>query len=200
MLKWVIEVISSFGYAGIVFLLFLENVFPPIPSELIIPLAGFLVSTGQFSFFGVVAAGTFGSLLGALPFYFLGKTIKEERLREWTEKYGRWLTISVQDIDRAKEWFDKYGAWTVFFCRFVPGIRSVISIPAGIERMNLFTFLAASALGMALWTTILMSAGYLLKNNFEKVEDYLEPVSYFIIGAILVVYFYRVLRQKKSAE
>jgi membrane protein DedA with SNARE-associated domain len=200
MIKWVIEVISSFGYAGIVFLLFLENVFPPIPSELIIPLAGFLVSTGQFSFFGVIIAGTFGSLLGALPFYFLGKMIKEERLCEWTEKYGRWLTISVQDIDKAKEWFDKYGAWTVFFCRFIPGIRSVISIPAGINRMNPFTFLAASALGMALWTTILMSAGYLLKNNFERVEDYLEPVSYFVLGAILVGYFYRVFKQRKSAE
>jgi membrane protein DedA with SNARE-associated domain len=199
MIKWVIEVISSFGYAGIVFLLFLENVFPPIPSELIIPLAGFLVSTGQLSFFGVVAAGTFGSLLGALPFYFLGKTIREERLREWTEKYGRWLTISVEDIESAKEWFDKYGAWTVFFCRFVPGVRSVISIPAGIERMNLFTFLAASALGMALWTTILISAGYLLKSNFEKVEDFMEPVSYFIIGAILALYLYRVFKQRKSA-
>ena len=192
------QIISSLGYAGIVLLMFLENVFPPIPSELIIPLAGFLASKGELSFVGVVIAGTIGSVLGAVPFYYLGRKIEEQRLREWTKKYGRWLAISVDDIDSAKSWFEKHGAWTVFFCRFIPGVRSVISLPAGIQRMNLVTFLAASTLGMALWTIVLAGAGYLLKSNFQQVEEYLDPVSYFIIGAIVAVYLYRIFKQKSS--
>lgn len=200
MLKWIMEVISSMGYTGIVLLMFIENVFPPIPSELIMPLAGFLVSKGQFAFSGVVVAGTIGSALGALPFYYLGRTIKEKRLREWTQKYGRWLAISVKDIDRAKNWFDKYGGWTVFFCRLIPGIRSVISLPAGFARMNLLSFLLWSAAGMALWTTILTTAGYLLRSNFERVEEYLEPVSYVIIGALIVMYIYKVAAGRKHGE
>ncbi|MDQ4121111.1 MAG: DedA family protein [Acidobacteriota bacterium] len=198
MLKWIMEVISSMGYVGIIFLMFVENVFPPIPSELIIPLAGFMITKGQLTFLGVVVAGTIGSVLGALPLYYLGKTIEEERLRGWINKYGRWLAISCRDIDRSKEWFEKYGGRTVLFCRLVPGVRSLISIPAGIERMNLMTFLAASAVGMALWTTVLTTAGYLLGSNFTKVEEYLDPVSYFLVGGLIVFYIYRVITHKNK--
>lgn len=195
MLKWIMQIISSSGYVGIVFLMFAENIFPPIPSEVIIPLAGFMVSKGDLTFVGVVIAGTLGSVLGSLPFYFVGRKIREERLREWTQKYGRWLTISVEDIDGAKGWFDKYGGWTVFFCRLIPGIRSIISLPAGIEQMNLLAFILWSAAGMALWTTILTAAGYFLRSNFEKVEDYLNPVSYVIVGVLIVGYIYRIARR-----
>jgi membrane protein DedA with SNARE-associated domain len=198
MLKWIMEVISSMGYAGIVVLMFIENVFPPIPSEFIIPLAGFLVSEGKFSFIGVVIAGTIGATLGSLPLYYAGRTIKEKRLREWTKKYGRWMAMSEDDLDRAKEWFAKYGGWTVFFCRMIPGIRSLISIPAGIQRMNLFPFLLWSAAGMAIWTTLLTSAGFLLRSNFEKVEDYLDPFVYVIIGALIAGYLYRVIRWRND--
>lgn len=200
MLKWIMQTISTFGYAGIVFLMFVENVFPPIPSELIIPLAGFLVTKGELAFVGVVIAGTIGSVLGALPFYYLGRTIEEKRLREWIGKYGRWLTISVDDLDGAKKWFDNYGGWTVFFCRLVPGVRSLISLPAGINQMSVATFLLSTTLGMALWTTILTAAGYLLSSNFEKVEEYLDPVSYVILGAIVLLYIYRVVTQKSSDQ
>ena len=193
------QVISSTGYVGIVFLMFAENVFPPIPSEVIVPLAGFMVSKGELTFVGVVVAGTLGSVLGSLPFYYIGRKIEEKRLRQLTQKYGRWLTISEYDIDRSKKWFDKYGGWTVFFCRLIPGIRSLISLPAGIEQMNLLSFVLWSAAGMALWTTILTAAGYLLRNNFEKVEDYLDPFVYIIIGALIAAYIYRVIRwQGKS--
>jgi membrane protein DedA with SNARE-associated domain len=198
MLKWIMEVISSMGYAGIVVLMFIENVFPPIPSEFIIPLAGFLVSEGKFSFIGVVIAGTIGATLGSLPLYYAGRTIKEKRLREWTKKYGRWMAMSEDGLDRAKEWFAKYGGWTVFFCRMIPGIRSLISIPAGIQRMNLFPFLLWSAAGMAIWTTLLTSAGFLLRSNFEKVEDYLDPFVYVIIGALIAGYLYRVIRWRND--
>jgi membrane protein DedA with SNARE-associated domain len=194
MLKWIMQVISSTGYVGIVFLMFVENIFPPIPSEVIVPLAGFMVSKGELSFVGVVAAGTIGSVLGSLPFYYIGRKIEEKRLRQLTQKYGRWLTISEDDIDAAKGWFDKYGGWTVFFCRLIPGIRSLISLPAGIEQMNLLSFVLWSTAGMALWTTILTTAGYLLRNNFEKVEDYLDPVVYIIIGALIAAYIYRIIR------
>lgn len=196
MLKWIMQVISSTGYVGIVFLMFAENVFPPIPSEVIVPLAGFMVSKGELAFVGVVIAGTIGSVLGSLPFYYIGRKIEEKRLRQLTQKYGRWLTISEDDIDRSKKWFDKYGGWTVFFCRLIPGIRSLISLPAGIEQMNTISFILCSAAGMALWTTILTAAGYLLRNNFEKVEDYLDPVVYLIIGALIAAYIYRVIRWK----
>lgn len=194
MLKWIMQVISSTGYVGIVFLMFAENIFPPIPSEVIVPLAGFMVSKGELSFVGVVIAGTLGSVLGSLPFYYIGRKIEEKRLRDWIGKYGRWLTISVEDVDAAKGWFDKYGGWTVFFCRLIPGIRSLISLPAGIEQMNAISFVLWSAAGMALWTTILTAAGYLLRSNFEKVEDYLDPFVYVIIGALIVAYVYRVIR------
>ena len=198
MLKWIMEVISSMGYIGIVALMFVENVFPPIPSEIIIPLAGFMVSKGQLSFVGVVAAGTIGSALGSLPFYYVGRTIKEKRLRKLIAKYGRWLTISDNDLDRAKSWFGKYGGWTVFFCRLIPGVRSLISLPAGIERMNIISCLLWSAAGLALWTTVLTSAGYLLRSNFEKVEEYLDPVAYLIIGALIIAYIYRVSRNTET--
>jgi membrane protein DedA with SNARE-associated domain len=200
MLKWVMGVISSAGYAGIVVLMFIENVFPPIPSELIIPLAGYLVSKGQFEFAAVVLAGTIGSVLGALPLYYAGRKFKEKRLRKLTKKYGRWLAMSEADIDRAQNWFEKYGGWTVFFCRLVPGIRSVISIPAGIHRMNLVSFLLWSTAGMALWTTVLTTAGYLLKSNFEKFEDYLDPFAYVVFGALLLMYVYRVVTMREATE
>ncbi len=200
MLKWVMGVISSAGYVGIVALMFIENVFPPIPSELIIPLAGYLVSKGQFEFAGVIIAGTIGSVLGALPLYYAGRKIKEQRLRKLTKKYGRWLAMSEADIDRAQNWFEKYGGWTVFFCRLIPGIRSVISIPAGIHRMNPGSFLLWSTAGMALWTTVLTTAGYLLKSNFEKFEDYLDPVAYVVFGALLSMYVYRVVKMRNASE
>ena len=198
MLKWIMEVISSMGYVGIIFLMFVENVFPPIPSELIIPLAGYMVTKDQLTFLGVVVAGTIGSVLGALPLYYLGKTIEEKRLRSWIDKYGRWLAISCRDVDRSKKWFEEYGVWTVLFCRLVPGVRSLISIPAGVQRMNPATFLVASTAGMALWTTVLTSAGYLLGSNFTKVEEYLDPVSYFLVGGLIVFYIYRVINHKNK--
>lgn len=194
------EVISSVGYVGIAALMFAENVFPPIPSELIVPLAGFMVSKGELSFVGVVIAGTLGSVLGSLPFYYVGRMIKEERQRKLIMKYGRWLTVSEDDLSRAKSWFEKYGGWTVFFGRLIPGIRSLISLPAGIERMNLISFLLWSSAGMALWTTVLTAAGYFLRSNFEKIEDYLDPVVYVILGALLTAYIYRVIKGRKQQE
>jgi membrane protein DedA with SNARE-associated domain len=147
MAGWVMRVIYSAGYPAIVLLMFVENIFPPIPSELIMPLAGYMVSRGQFSIVGVVAAGTVGSILGALPLYYLGRGLGEERLKRLADKHGRWLTVSRRDIERAKRWFDRHGWAAVVFCRLVPGVRSLISIPAGVDRMSLPVFLACTSAG-----------------------------------------------------
>ena len=194
--RYVIGIIDYAGYAGIAALMFIENVFPPIPSEFIMPLAGFMVSQGQFSFAGVVIAGTLGSVLGAIPFYQLGKKMDERKLRALTARYGRWMTVSYHDIERANRWFDRYGGATVLFCRLVPGIRSLISIPAGVNNMNFGAFLFYTAIGSSVWTLALAYVGYLLKSGFTRVEDYLDPISTFIIVALIVIYVVRVIRYR----
>lgn len=186
----------STGYFGIVLLMFVENVFPPIPSEYIMPLAGFLVAEEKFSFAGVVAAGTLGSVLGAFPLYFFGRKVGEKGVEKFADSYGKWLTLSCEDVARSNEWFKKYGALAVFLCRLVPGIRSFISIPAGISRMNLAVFIFYTTLGSAVWTLILASAGYFLKANFREVEEYLDYVSFAVFGAIILLYLWRVFRRK----
>ena len=196
MASWVMDMIYSTGYLGIVLLMFVESVFPPIPSEAIMPLAGYMVSQGKLSFAGVVVAGTIGSVLGALPFYYLGRVVSEDRLKELADRYGRWLTVSQKDIERAKRWFDGHGGLAVFICRLVPGMRSLISIPAGIYRMNLASFLAYTAIGATIWTTLLTCLGYFLGSNFRKVGEYLDPASWVVLGSIVVIYVVRVTRYK----
>ncbi|HKY06903.1 MAG TPA: DedA family protein [Candidatus Binatia bacterium] len=188
MADWIIGIIERTGYLGIVALMFVENVFPPIPSEVIVPLAGFLASKGELNLIGAILAGTTGSVLGAVPLYYAGVSLSEERLRRFAEKHGRWLTISPEDLGKAKRWFDKHGALAVLICRLVPAVRSIISIPAGMARMPFLSFLCFTTLGAAAWTTLLASAGYLLGAKFEAVNDYLNPVSYVVLAVILAVY------------
>ncbi|MDQ3130857.1 MAG: DedA family protein [Acidobacteriota bacterium] len=192
------SLINSGGYFGIVFLMFVENVFPPIPSEFIMPLAGFMVTQGKFSLVGIIIAGTLGSVIGALPLYYLGSRLGEERLKDFADRHGKWLTLSREDVEKSQKWFDKYGAWAVFFCRLVPGIRSFISIPAGVNRMNLLSFLFFTILGSAIWTSFLAYAGYFLASNFREIEKYLDVVSYLVFGSIITLYLWRVLRSEKK--
>lgn len=195
MTKWILNLIYSTGYFGIVLLMFIENVFPPIPSEYIMPLAGFLVAEDKFSLTGVILAGTLGSVLGAFPLYFFGKKVGEEGLKRFADNYGKWLTLSREDIERANVWFEKYGVIAVFLCRLVPGIRSFISIPAGINKMNLISFLFYTTLGSAIWTAILASAGYFLRANFREVEEYLDYVSFAVFGTIILLYLWRIFKK-----
>ncbi len=200
MAKWVISTIESTGYLGIVFLMFLENVFPPIPSELIMPLAGFLAAEGKQNLAAIIIAGTVGSVLGALPLYYAGVLLGEQRLKAFAGKHGRWLTVSTEDLDRAKKWFEQHGGLAVLICRLVPGLRSLISIPAGIAKMNIAAFLFYSAIGAGLWTALLASAGYLLGAKFEDVGKYLNPASYFVLAAIVVIYLKRVFAAKRNTQ
>lgn len=200
MTKWITDLVYSTGYFGIVLLMFVENVFPPIPSELIMPLAGFMVTKNQFTLVGIILAGNFGSVLGALPIYYFGAKLGKDKLKDFAGKHGRWFAFSADDIERSQKWFDRHGGSAVFFCRLVPGLRSLISFPAGVGRMPLIPFLAYSALGMGVWTTFLALTGYILTSNFTQVEKYLDIFTYLVLGVLFVVYIYRIFTQNKKNE
>jgi membrane protein DedA with SNARE-associated domain len=155
-----------------------------------------MATQGRLALLGVIVAGTLGSVLGAVPLYYLGRKIGDERLKEFADQHGRWLTFSREDLDRAQQWFDRHGGMAVLFCRLVPGIRSLISIPAGIEGMPVVPFLLFTTIGAGLWTAILASAGYWLGANFRQVEGYLDPALYGVLAVIVVLYVWRVITHK----
>ena len=187
MAEWITNIMNSLGYLGIALLMFLENIFPPIPSELIMPLAGFTVAQGKLNFGLVVLAGVVGTMLGALPWYYAGKILGEQRLKLWADRYGRWLGLSGKDIEKAKRWFDRHGVKAVFFSRMITGgVRTIISLPAGISKMPMVPFLLYSTLGTLLWIGFLTSAGYLLGDHYEVVEEYLAPVSKIVLATVVI--------------
>lgn len=192
------DVLVALSYPGLALLMFIENVFPPIPSELIMPLAGFLAAQGKMSFAGIVVAGTIGSVFGALPLYWIGLKLGKARLERLAERHGRWLTVSPEDIDRADDWFSRHGRKAVFLGRLVPGVRSLIAIPAGLHEMPMVPFLVFTMLGSAAWTTLLATAGYQLGAQFREVEKYLDPVSWIVFGGGFLWYIWRVVRQGRE--
>ena len=200
MFGWIQHTMTTLGYPGVALLMFLENVFPPIPSELIMPLAGFTAGRGDLSFVGVVVAGALGSLLGQLPLYYLGRWASEDKLVAWAERYGKWLTLSGQDIKKADDWFDRHGHKAVFLARLVPGLRSLISIPAGMSEMPLTTFWLYSALGTTLWALLLAALGGLLGENYTLVDTYLGPVSLVVLGGLLVFAVFWIVRRRRRAQ
>lgn len=197
MTEWITHTMTSLGYLGIGLLMFLENLFPPIPSELIMPLAGFTIAQGKMSFIPAVVAGIIGTMLGALPWYYAGNLVGERRLRRLADRYGRWLTLSSKDIDKANRWFNRHGAKTVLFCRLVPGVRTLISLPAGINQMPIALFLLYSTVGTALWVSLLTALGYFLGNNYSLVELYLAPVSKLVLLGLVVGLIGWAIRRKR---
>lgn len=193
MAQWIINFIEEQGYIAIAALMLLENLFPPIPSELIMPFAGFVAAQGSLHPAGVVLVGTAGSVAGTLPWYWAGRAIGLQRLQDWADRHGRWLTVSRHDIDKAQAWFERRGVVAVTLGRLVPALRSVISVPAGIARMPLVKFLCWSALGSLVWTSTLTAIGYLLQNRYEAVVEWLDPVSKVVLAAALVTYVWRVV-------
>ena len=185
---WVLIIMAKFGYLGIIFAMFAENVFPPIPSELIMPAAGFAVARGDLNLILVILAGTLGSVIGALPLYYLGRLLNEDRLMVFTQKYGKYVFVKPSDIQSSSVWFDKHGSKAVFFGRMVPGIRSFISIPAGMSKMPILPFLAFTALGSSIWTSLLTIAGYYFGENYEVIETMLAPYSKgFLLLAVVII-------------
>jgi membrane protein DedA with SNARE-associated domain len=185
--EWITDTITRLGYPGIAFLMFLENVFPPIPSELIMPFAGFAAARGGLSMPGVVAAGLVGTVLGALPWYVVGRIFGYDRVVRLAQQYGRLIRVSGADVVHAKLWFDRYGARAVFLGRFVPAVRTLISVPAGIAAMPLLPFLLLTTAGSLGWTLLLAVAGYVLGENYALVERYIGPLSTLVVAAIGLV-------------
>lgn len=200
MQETIINIITSLGYRGIGLLMFAENLFPPIPSELIMPLAGFTVAQGKMNFALAVLAGVMGTIFGALPWYYVGRIVGEQRIKRLADKYGKWITVSSKDIDKAKGWFERYGNNAVLFGRIVPGVRTLISLPAGINEMPLMPFLIYSTIGTTLWVLFLTGAGYLLGNNYKLVDVYLAPVSKGVLVLILVAFAVWIFRKKQQSK
>lgn len=191
---------ASSGYWGLLLLMAAENLFPPLPSELIVPLAGYMAGREQLSLVAVIFVGSIGSVLGTLPLYFLGRRLGEKRVRDMARRHGRWMTISPCDVKRADDWLNRHGSWALVLCRLVPGVRSLIALPAGVARISLFMFIACTTLGAAAWTALLAVSGYLLGSRFRTVETYLDPVSWIVFGLLVAAYVVRVVRAGRRAE
>ena len=186
---------SGLGHVGVAALMLAENVFPPIPSELVMPLAGYLSAEGQLWLPAAIFAGTIGSVLGALFWYYIGIWIGEERLQRFAARHGAWLTLSPKDVDSAGTWFRDYGWRAVFFGRMIPGVRTLISVPAGMARMSLRPFLIFTTLGSLIWTGLLAAAGFLLQAQYDSVAAWVDPVSTLVIVGLIGVYIFRLIKQ-----
>lgn len=199
---WVENIISTMGYPGLYLVMFLENIFPPIPSEVVLPLAGSLSLTGRFSIGLITLVGMLGSLTGAFAFYGLGKWLGEPNVRKLIERFGKYALLSMDDLDRSLEWFDKYDDWVIFFSRMVPIVRSLISIPAGIASMNFIKFSLFTVLGTALWSFVLSFGGRLLGEQWPLIADFINAYQniVLVITVVLVVVFFisRLLRKKSQ--
>ena len=196
MFDWVVNTIDSWGYLSVFGLMIAEHLFPPIPSEVIMSLAGFLAADGKMSLALVMLIGTLGSVIGTVFWYYIGMWFGEERLKRFAARHGRWLTLSPSDIEAAHGWFERHGAAAVCFGRMIPAIRTLISVPAGLVRMPMWKFLLYTTIGSGVWSGLLAFAGTILHENYALVGDYLDPVSKIVVVVIVAVYLYRVIRWK----
>jgi membrane protein DedA with SNARE-associated domain len=203
MFDWIIRLIDAVGPLGIFFLMLLETVFPPIPSEVIMPLAGMRAANGQFSLTAVIIAGTVGAMAGNIFWYAVARAIGMRRFRGLVRRHGRWLTLDWSDVVRVRALFGRFGGWLVCLGRMLPTIRSVISIPAGLVHMRFVRFLIWSTIGTAGWSALLALSGYVLGQNFSRVEEVAGPMSMVVLIAIVLLYAWRQLtwgRRKPEVE
>lgn len=194
MFDWISQILQGGGVWAIAALMFLENVFPPIPSELIMPLAGYNAAQGGASLWATILSGTLGSVAGTWLWYLAGRVIGAERLRKLVTRHGRWLTLTPRQLDQAQGWFDRHGAAVVFFGRFVPTVRTLISVPAGLAAMPLPRFLLFTMLGSLIWCSLLSLAGWWLRDQYDLVGAWLNPVSTIIVVGLGLAYLWRVIR------
>lgn len=174
LVEWVTSVVESLGYWGVAALVALENLFPPIPSEVVLPLAGFVAVEGEASLAGMIIAATIGSMLGAYALYGIAAAIGPMRLRGLVARHGRWFGLDESDLDKSEQWFDRRASMAVLVCRCIPLMRSLISIPAGLRRMSLIPFTLYTLVGSLVWNVLLIGAGYLLGERYQQVEEPLE--------------------------
>lgn len=201
--NWITEIMSQYGYLGVFLLIMLENIFPPIPSEVILTFGGFMTTYSDMTRMGVILASTAGSVVGAVILYGIGLLLDVDRLEKIVDRWGHILRLTKKDVHRADAWFDKYGIWTVFFCRLVPLIRSLISIPAGMSNMKFWLFLLLTTLGTLLWNTILVSVGAAVGDNWESIVGYMDVYSNItyailaILGVAVIIWYIR-FRKKRA--
>jgi membrane protein DedA with SNARE-associated domain len=203
MLQWIVGLVTSLSYLGVGILMAIENIVLPLPSELIMPLAGFETAKGQMKLARVILAGTIGSVAGSLPLYYAGCALGEDRLRKWVEKYGRWMMLRGHDLERATDRFSGNNVVAVIVGQLIPGVRGLISLPAGVARMNLALFLVANFVGTIIWCTVLAVAGRLLGSNFTRIHKFLGPVGWSILGLLFAASIGWVLwqrHQRRSAK
>ncbi|RYE47121.1 MAG: DedA family protein [Hyphomicrobiales bacterium] len=198
MASWITQIITDLGYVGIAMLMLLEAVFPPIPSELIVPFAGFAAGQGQLNVFGVILAATLGSLIGMLPWYFVGRLFGLERVKWLADHIGRWFAFNADEIDYAARIFDRWGKPIVLVGRLFPILRTLISVPAGLAKMNFPTFALFSAIGMLIWNSVLVGAGYLLHEHYHLVESWLDPLTWLVLIAVVGLYVFRLFTWRPS--
>lgn len=201
MQNWLTDIMNDFGYIGIAFLIAVENIFPPIPSEVVLTFGGFMTTQSNLSITGVVIAATAGSVGGAVVLYFLGMQLGAERLENIVDRWGHILRLEKEDIHKAQGWFDKYGSWTVFFCRFIPLMRSLISIPAGMGKMNIILFLVLTTAGTLIWNVVLVYLGASVGDSWQTIVDYMNVYStivYVILIVLALILVYLFIRKKKK--
>jgi membrane protein DedA with SNARE-associated domain len=202
--SWITDFMEQYGYLGVFLLMCLENVFPPIPSELILPFGGFMTTYSNLNVLGVILSATAGSLLGAVILYGIGLLLDVERLLKIVDRWGKILRVKEEDILKADEWFDKRGFWTVLFCRMIPLIRSLISIPAGMSNMKFVLFLFLTTVGTLIWNSILVGAGAALGRSWKKVLYFMgiySNIAYvliFVFGLFAIVFFVFKKKGKKA--
>ena len=193
-ISFAVEKNSTIAYLTICLAMFIENIIPPIPSEIIMPLGGFFVYQQKLNFYILVFSGLSGTLLGSLPWYYLGKLVNEKRLSDFLNKKGKFLGISSNDLIKSKRWFERYGTHLVFWGRLVPGIRTLISVPAGIELMPLRQFLIWTTLGSLIWVTLLTYSGYLFGENYLIIKTFLDQIKYIVKPILILIIFYFFIR------
>ena len=197
MADWIIRLIDQTGYLGVAFLMFVETIFPPIPSEVIMPVAGVAAGQGKMNFYAVVASGTAGAMLGNIVWYLAARALGIERLHPFIDRHGHWLTVSWSEVERAEKWFRVNGPFFVFLGRMLPTVRSLVSVPAGLLRMRFKTFLIASTAGTLGWTALLAGAGFKLGENYSDIDRIIGPASTAILALLAMSYLWRVWRQRR---
>lgn len=197
MTEFILNLIAWGGYVGIFILMTLENVFPPIPSEVIMGLGGMAVARGDMDMTPLLIVATLGTTAGNMVWYGIGRWIGIARLKPFVDRYGRWLTLTWDEVEQLNRFFNRHGLWVVFFFRFLPTFRTMISLPAGMAKMGMPRFLLATFVGSAIWNAVLAYAGLLLGSRFEELQVYVGPVAIVTTAAVVVVWAYRVVTWKR---
>ena len=202
----IINIMEQVGYLGVFLLIAIENIFPPIPSEVILVFGGFMTTYTSLNIPIMILAATFGSLLGAIVLYYIGKIFNKERLKRIVNgKIGKVLRLKASDIEKADKWFDTKGNKTVFFCRFIPIVRSLISIPAGMSEMPMQKFLLYTISGSLIWNAVLIIVGSIVGDKWETIVGYLDNFSNIILIILVIIFvvviiYWFVIRKKKQSK